>query len=140
MSSRRIACAAAAAAALVIALGSLASCKVDKAALARQVGLQDVNLATVPDGVYEAAYTIAPPAGTMAADNHVRVRVTVTGGRYQKIEVLEPSGLAGSKMAVALAGKIVESQKLSMDAISGATITSTAVLKAVQEAVSAAAK
>ena len=125
---------------LVTCLGALVSCKVDKAALAKQAGLQDVNLASVPDGVYEAAYTITPPPGAMAANKHVRVRVTVSGGRYQKVEILEPAGLVGSKMAVALSDKIVESQKLSMDAISSATITSTAVLKAVQEAVSSAAR
>jgi len=132
--------AAAAAAILVIGLAALSSCKVDKAALAKQVGLQDVSLASVPDGAYEAAYTITPPAGTLAANKHVRVRVTVSGGRYQKIEVLEPTGLAGSRMALAMGDKIVESQKLSVDAISSATITSTAVLRAVQDAVSAAAK
>jgi len=140
MARSKLARTALAATILVVGLLVLASCKVDKAALAKQVGLQDVSLASVPDGVYEASYTIAPPPGTMAANKHVRVRVSVAGGRYQKIEVLEPSGLAGSKMAVALGDKIVEDQKLSMDAISSATITSTAVLKAIQEAVSAAAK
>ncbi len=140
MARSRTVRAAAAAVILVIGLAALTSCKVDKAALARQVGLQDVSLAAVPDGVYEAAYTITPPPGTMAANKHVRVRVTVAGGRYQKVEVLEPTGLSGSKMAVALSDRIVESQKLSTDAISGATITSTAVLKAVQDAVAAAAK
>jgi len=140
MARSKLARTALAATILVVGLLVLASCKVDKAALAKQVGLRDVSLASVPDGVYEASYTIAPPPGTMAANKHVRVRVSVAGGRYQKIEVLEPSGLAGSKMAVALGDKIVEDQKLSMDAISSATITSTAVLKAIQEAVSAAAK
>jgi len=132
--------AAAAAVVLVIGLAALSSCKVDKAALAKQVGLQDVSLASVPDGAYEAAYTITPPPGATAANKHVRVRVTVSGGRYQKIEVLEPTGLAGGRMALALGDKIVESQKLSVDAITSATITSTAVLKAVQNAVGAAAK
>jgi uncharacterized protein with FMN-binding domain len=132
--------AASAGAAVIACLAALSSCKVDKAALARQVGLQDVNLVSVPDGVYEAAYTIAPPPGTAAANKHVRVRVTVAAGRYRKIELLEPTGLSTSKMTLALIARIEESQKLSTDAISGATITSTAILKAVQEAVSSAAK
>jgi len=131
---------AALAAVLAAACVLVISCKVDKAALAKQVGLQDVNLSTVPDGQYEAAYTITPPPGAVAANKHVRVRVTVAAGRYTRVELLEPTGLAGSKMAVALGDRIVESQKLSTDAISGATITSTAILKAVQDAVSAAAK
>jgi len=124
----------------IACLAALSSCKVDKAALAKQVGLQDVNLASVPDGIYEAAYTITPPPGVLAANKRVRVRVTVAGGRYEKIELLEPVGLSTSKRTLALVAKIEESQKLSTDAISGATITSTAILKAVQEAVGSASR
>ena len=140
MSVARAFKAAAAAAILIAACALAASCKVDKAALAKQVDLHDVNLSSVPDGTYEAAYTITPPAGSMAANTHVRVRVTVSAGRYQKIELLEPRGLAGSRTAAALGDRILERQQLSTDAISGATITSTAILKAVQEAVSSAGK
>ena len=132
--------AALAGAAVAACLAALSSCKVDKASLARQVNLQDVDLRSVPDGVYEAAYTITPPAGTMAANKHVRVRVTVAGGRYKKIDLLEPSGLTSSKMTLALLAKVEESQKLSTDAVSGATITSVAILKAIQEAVGSASK
>lgn len=140
MTVSRLLRAALAGATMITCLAALSSCKVDKAALAKQVALQDVDLASVPDGVYEAAYTITPPPGTMAANKHVRVRVTVAGGRYQKIELLEPSGLSSSKMTLALLAKVQESQKLSTDSVSGATITSVAVLKAIQEAVGSALK
>jgi uncharacterized protein with FMN-binding domain len=118
----------------------LSSCKVDKAAFARQVALQDVSLAAVPDGAYEASYDIQPPAGVMAANKHVRVRVTVAAGRYERIELLEPPGLASGKAFGSLADRLIQSQKLSVDAISSATVTSMAVLKAVQEAVQAAGR
>ncbi len=140
MTVSRILGAALAGAAALACLVALSSCKVDKAALARQVDLQDVDLRSVPDGVYEAAYTITPPPGTTAANKHVRVRVTVAGGRYEKIELLEPSGLSSSKRTLALIAKVEESQKLSTDAVSGATITSVAILKAIQEAASSALK
>jgi uncharacterized protein with FMN-binding domain len=127
-------------AALVLCTALLfVSCKVDKAALARQVGLQNVDLKDVPDGAYEAAYTIEPPPGVMAANRHVRVRVTVAAGRYEKIDLLEPS-LGSSRNFQALAASVVETQELSVDAISGATITSMAVLKAVQGAVAPTGK
>ena len=115
----------------------LSACKVDKAAFAKQVGLEDVSLASVPDGAYEASYDIQPPAGVMAANKHVRVRVTVASGRYRKIELLEPASLSSNKTFTALTARVVESQKLSVDAISSATVTSMAVLKAVQGAVTA---
>jgi len=140
MTVPRLLRAALAGAAVIACLAALASCKVDKAALAKQVALQDVDLRSVPDGVYESAYTIAPPPGTMAANKHVRVRVTVAAGRYEKIELLEPSGLSSSKMSLALLAKVQESQRLSTDAVSGATITAVAVLKAIQEAVGSAPK
>jgi len=85
--------------------------------------------------VYEASYDIRPPAGVMAANKHVRVRVTVAGGRYDRIELVEPSSLVSNRTFAALADRVVESQRLSVDAISSATITSMAVLKAVQGAV-----
>ena len=140
MTVSRMLRAALAGAAVIASLAALSSCKVDKAALAKQVALRDVDLTSVPDGVYEAAYTITPPPGVVAANKHVRVRVTVAGGRYEKIELLEPSGLSSSKRTLALLAKIEESQKLSTDAVSGATITSVAILKAVQEAVGSASK
>jgi uncharacterized protein with FMN-binding domain len=119
---------------------SLSSCKVDKEALAKQVDLQNVDIRSVPDGTYEASYDIHPPSGVAAANKHVRVRVTVAGGRYEKIQLVEPPNLASNKTFVALADRLVESQRLSVDAISGATVTSMAVLKAVQGAVQAAGR
>jgi uncharacterized protein with FMN-binding domain len=125
---------------LLAAASLLVSCNVDKAALARQVGLQNVELKNIPNGVYEAAYTIQPPAGVMSANTHVRVRVTVAGGRWQRIELLEPPGLGSNKTCQALTARLVEAQELSVDAISGATITSMAVLKAVQSAIARTGK
>jgi uncharacterized protein with FMN-binding domain len=124
---------------LVVALaGVLGACKVDKAELARRVDLKNVDLQAVPDGAYESSYTIVVPAA--AANKTVRVRVTVTGGRYERIEILQPAKLGDSQNLKTLIAKIEESQALSVDAISGATITSTAVLKAIEIAVSSQGK
>jgi uncharacterized protein with FMN-binding domain len=111
----------------------LASCAVDKEALARHIDLRDVDLSVVPDGTYEASYTISPPV--MAANKTVRVKVAIAGGSYQSIEIVEPAPLSGGKTFSALVARTRESGHLSMDAVSGATITSAAVLKAVQLAV-----
>jgi urocanate reductase len=112
----------------------LGSCTVDKKELARRIELKNVDLAAVPDGVYESRYTIVVPSA--AANKTVKVRVTVKDGRYQTIEVLEPASLAGRDACKKLISRVEETQSLSLDAVSGATITSAAVLKAIQTAVS----
>lgn len=117
----------------LLCLVFLASCAVDKATLAARIDLRDVDLSTVADGTYEATYTISPPV--MAANKTVRVKVTIAGGAYQAIEIVEPAALGGQKTFTALVARIRETGNLSMDAVSGATITSAAVLKAVQAAV-----
>lgn len=119
---------------VLICIGLLASCKVDKEALARSVDLHDVDLSTVADGTYEATYTIHPPV--MAANKTISVRVTVAGKAYTAIEIVSHPRLSGDKSFTDLIGKITSTGHLSMDAISGATVTSTALLKAVQLAVS----
>jgi uncharacterized protein with FMN-binding domain len=127
----------AAACALCIALsGALVSCAVNKADLARRVDLKNVDLAGVADGTYEGSYTIQPPLPAMAANKSVQVRVMVAAGRYAKIEILQPAAIQNSKGMQTLISRVEESQILSVDAVSSATITSTAVLKAIQNAVS----
>jgi uncharacterized protein with FMN-binding domain len=119
-----------------VLVGALLSCAVNKADLARRVDLRNVDLKLVPDGVYEGSYTIQPPPPAMAANKTVQVRVTVAGGKYATIEILNPPRVGESAAIRTLISRVQESQDLSMDAVSGATITSTAVLKAIQNAVS----
>jgi len=123
-----------AACAALIALTALSACKVDKAALAQHIDLHNVDLAKVQDGTYDATYTIDTSA--TAANKTVSVRVTVAGGRYAAVELLVPAALVHNKNVAALAGRIVADQALSIDAVSGATVTGAAILKAVQIAVS----
>jgi uncharacterized protein with FMN-binding domain len=120
--------------ALALCLCFIASCSVDKEALARSIALRDVDVTTVADGTYEASYTIKPPA--MAANKTIGVKVTVASGAYASIRIVSPAQLASDKGFAALIDRIKATGRLSMDAISSATITSAALLKAVQLAVS----
>jgi uncharacterized protein with FMN-binding domain len=124
--------------ALLVSMAVLGSCAVDKAALAKRVDLRSPDLGSVADGTYEATYTIDPP--TVAANKSVSVRVRVSGGRYTSIEILRPPRIGESKPFKELISRVEQSQVLSMDAVSGATITSTAILKAIQNAVSSPRK
>jgi uncharacterized protein with FMN-binding domain len=107
---------------------------VDKAALVKRIDLHDVDLGNVADGVYEGSFTVSYPAA--AANKSARVRVTVAGGRYERIELLQPP-LSGT-WADTLLDRVREKQSLSSDAISSGTITAAAILRAIQTAVESA--
>jgi uncharacterized protein with FMN-binding domain len=121
---------------LIVLSFSFAACAVNKAELSRRIDLRDVDVSKVPDGAYPASYTIDPPPPVVAANKTVSVRVTISGGRYAAIEILQPPKLGDSAVYKTLVARIQETQRLSIDAVSGATITSAAVLKAIQKAVS----
>jgi uncharacterized protein with FMN-binding domain len=121
---------------LAAVVGLLGSCVVNKANLAKRVNLQDVDLSKVADGVYQGAYTIHPPFPETAANKDVEVRVTVSGGKYTNIELLRPPALTGASSFEGLFTRVKNTQHLSVDAITSATISSVAILKAIQVAVS----
>jgi uncharacterized protein with FMN-binding domain len=86
------------------------------------------NLALIADGVYRGNfdYTSTPVKAT--------VDVTVQGHRITKIDIVKhfrsPVGKKGEKIT----DLIVERQSLDVDVISGATISSETLLKAVENA------
>lgn len=89
---------------------------------AASVTLSALDVASVPDGVYDGSATILHVAP--------KVRVTVTGGRITDVAVLTPvyGDLAG------LAAQVIAAQSLDVDGITGATISTKAVLKAIDNA------
>ncbi len=78
------------------------------------------------DGVYSAA--------SMGKNGDVHVTVTVTGGQISAVEVGEHSDdLDVCQAAIdTIPGEIVEAQSVAVDAVSGATYTSTAIIEAVK--------
>lgn len=123
-SSRRGAAARRALAALtVIALClSLSGCFVDDI---DKLEIGEVDLASVKDGSYEASQDNDP----ISAD----VRVEVKGGRIESILLLRHSH-GPKKGADAIVEKVIASQSLKVDSISGATLSSKVVLKAIENA------
>jgi uncharacterized protein with FMN-binding domain len=121
---------------LAAVVGLLGSCVVNKARLATRVDLQDVDLGKVADGIYQGAYTIHPPFPETAANRSVEVRVTVSGGKYTRIDLIKPPALAGASSFEGMFTRVKNTQHLSVDAITSATISSVAILKAIQIAVS----
>jgi uncharacterized protein with FMN-binding domain len=91
----------------------------------------DFNVASVTDGSYEGKSFILPVS--------VRVRATVSGGRISSVELLKHFNGQG-KTAEAIIPRIIEKQSLGVDVIAGATYSSLAILKAMEDALSKGSK
>lgn len=89
------------------------------------IEIAEVNLARVPDGVYEGCYD----AGLVSA----RVKVSVSKHRIDGIEIVEHLHGRGGE-AEGIPDKVVEAQSLMVDAVSGCTSSSKVILKAIENA------
>lgn len=94
------------------------------AALGAQIG--DVNLGVVNDGVYTGSYGFLRFGNT--------VEVTVKGHKITDIKIVTPQMLAKPETMTAMTEEVLSAQSLQVDAVSGATATSKAFLKAVENA------
>ncbi len=85
----------------------------------------DVDFSKVPNGAYRASYD---------GWNKFKVLVTVAGGKVTDIEIAEDSGNPATDVTDKIVERIVSSQSLDLDAVSGATVTTNGLLKAVERA------
>lgn len=98
----------------------------DYKAAINEIAFEDVDVSNISDGIYEGEYDV----GYIYA----RVEVTVTSGEISKIALLEHQNERGTPAEI-ITDKIVEEQKIDVDAISGATNSSKVIKKAVENAV-----
>lgn len=90
-----------------------------------EVQLHMPELSAVADGVYRGTASVPPVIA--------RVKVSIENGRITDFTILRH--LTGQGQAAeALADRIVERQSIELDAVSGATISSKAILKAGEKA------
>jgi len=87
--------------------------------------IEEVDLGRIADGEYPGSFSTFPVS--------VRVDVTVVDHRISKIDLLEHTNGQG-KPAEALLAKVVEEQKIDLDAVAGATYSSKVILKAIENA------
>lgn len=90
-----------------------------------EITIGEVNLSAVEDGTYTGHYD----AILVAAD----VSVTVKDHRIEDIEILRHDNGKG-KPAEVIVDKVVESQSLLVDTVSGCTASSKVILKAIENA------
>ncbi len=91
----------------------------------RETTFEDINISDIPDEVYVGEYDVD--------FIYAKVEVTVQNGEITNINILEHRHERG-KTAEVIADSIVDEQKIDVDAISGATNSSTVIKKAVENA------
>lgn len=96
--------------------------------LGMEVEKAEIDMSTVADGTYTGSAAGFQPDLT--------VEVTVSGGKITGIEIVSHGDTAGiSDNAInEMPGKIIDAQSLEVDTVSGATMTSQGIIKAVFEA------
>lgn len=91
----------------------------------RETAISEVDLSAIPDGVYVGEYDVN--------FIYAKVEVTVQNGKMTDIVILKHKQERG-KAAEAVVTKMVAEQKIDVDAVSGATNSSTVIKKAVENA------
>ncbi|MNC17787.1 FMN-binding domain protein [compost metagenome] len=103
----------------------------------QQLTIEDVDFKTLRNGTYVGQFT-----GTKDHFRDTKVQVTVTAGQISDIQILkgaldkngEPLELKSGLSIADLFNHVIKSQSLQVDVISGATLTSKAHLKALENA------
>lgn len=85
----------------------------------------NLDISSVPDGVYVGEYDVDFV--------YAKVEVTVQNGVITNIDILEHKNGHGS-CAEVVVDRLLEEQKIDVDAVSGATNSSTVIKKAVENA------
>ena len=91
----------------------------------KETTFEDIHISDIPDGVYVGEYDVD--------FIYAKVEVTVQNGEITNINILEYRHERG-KTAEVITDSIVDEQKIDVDAISGATNSSTVIKKAVENA------
>jgi uncharacterized protein with FMN-binding domain len=87
--------------------------------------IQNPDLREVADGTYQGKSKVGPV--------RITLDVTIEDGTYQSIHIIRHFNGRG-KSAEAIVPAIIDAQSLNVDVISGATGSSKAILKAVEDA------
>lgn len=91
----------------------------------KETTFEEINISDISDGVYIGGYDVN--------FIYAKVEVTVQNGEITNINILKHRHERG-KAAEVITNKIVDEQKIDVDAISGATNSSTVIKKAVENA------
>ena len=91
----------------------------------KETTFDSIDISNIPDGNYVGEYDVN--------FIYAKVEVTIQNGTITSIDILEHKNGRG-KSAEIITGKIIEEQKIEVDAVSGATNSSIVIKKAVENA------
>lgn len=115
---------------IVIAIGGVAIVMGNGLEATTQLSIGAIDPSAVPDGTYEGEY-----GGGRFAN---KVAVTVEHGKITSIEVLNTVTFEREEVTQKLINDVIASQSTDVDAVSGATVTTKAYLKAIENALAQA--
>ena len=90
-----------------------------------KIVISDLELADTEDGIYEGEFTLLPVRAV--------VRVSVKEHQIREIKILEHQNSLGGNAEVVI-DDVIEKQSLNIDIVSGATVSSKVILKAIENA------
>lgn len=93
---------------------------------ANSISVSSPNMENVENGTYIGEYSCTPV--------RVKAEVTVKNHKFTNITILEHDNGLGSS-AESITGDIIKNQSLNVDIVSGATVSSKCILKAVETAI-----
>ena len=93
-----------------------------------KVEINNVNLTTVSDGIYDGKYNSGRWTNELS--------VTVKDHKINKIDVVKDVAFPNQESTQQLFNKVIEKQEIDVDVVSGATITSKAYQKSIENALS----
>ena len=122
---------------VIVGLTSLNSClsAADLTSSLAAIPVAKVDFSVVADGIYTGNYTVVLPPGANASHPSVSVKVNVGSGRAQAIEIVDPATFNTNAKWLSLINRVIGAQSLQVDAIAGASVSSKAFFKAVENAV-----
>ena len=92
----------------------------------KNLPIADVDLGNVKDGVHEGTFKQGRWNYTVA--------VTVENHKITSVELVNPKDAGSQKLLSAAADRVIASQSPNVDTVSGATVSSKALLKAIENA------
>lgn len=92
----------------------------------KDVEINQINLENVEDGTYSGSYDLTRWSNT--------VEVTVVNHRIEKIEVIEDVMIQLDELTQRLFNNVIMKQSLDVDIETGSTVTSSAYLKSIENA------
>jgi uncharacterized protein with FMN-binding domain len=109
---------------IAIAVISLSGCMNPEINKVRAMSIVDVNISGIPDGKYPGSFSYGK--------FEYKVETEVAGGKIKNIVMLANRDTKHAKMAEGVLPRIIAAQTPHVDAVSGATTTSKAIMKAVE--------